>query len=270
MSIGEITASVSRNANVNMNTFATDASAYIGIDAASEIALARVPGASLKEIELEYEYPVTVYEGELIRDNMEYEFKIDAYTGEIVKWEEEVSDHHQYPAETPQTAPTASESAPVETSAPAETQGSVKVTEESVRALVMEKLPDAVIKNLSYDYEDGRPVYEIEAYVGYVEYDIEIDANTGSIVKWKEETEDDAAVHQSNAAAGSAGIISDADARALVSSRVPEALITELKLDHDDGVQLYEGEAKQGVYEYEFEIDAYTGEFLKWEEKIDD
>lgn len=71
----------------------------------SEIALARVPGASLKEIELEYEYPVTVYEGELIRDNMEYEFKIDAYTGEIVKWEEEVSDHHQYPAETPQTAP---------------------------------------------------------------------------------------------------------------------------------------------------------------------
>ena len=134
----------------------------------------------------------------------------------------------------------------------------------------MEKLPDAVIKNLSYDYEDGRPVYEIEAYVGYVEYDIEIDANTGSIVKWKEETEDDAAVHQSNAAAGSAGIISDADARALVSSRVPEALITELKLDHDDGVQLYDGEAKQGVYEYEFEIDAYTGEFLKWEEKIDD
>lgn len=270
MSIGEITASVSRNANVNMNTFATDASAYIGIDAASEIALARVPGASLKEIELEYEYPVTVYEGELIRDNMEYEFKIDAYTGEIVKWEEEVSDHHQYPAETPQTAPTASESAPVETSAPAETQGSVKVTEESVRALVMEKLPDAVIKKLSYDYEDGRPVYEVEAYVGYVEYDIEIDANTGSIVKWKEEIDDDAAVHQTNAAAGSAGIISDADARALVSSRVPEAVITELKLDHDDGVQLYEGEAKQGGYEYEFEIDAYTGEFLKWEEKIDD
>lgn len=79
------TASVSKQGN--------DASsgASISIEEAKSIALARVPGASEKNIsiELDYDDGWYVYEGEIMYDGMEYEFDIDGNSGTILKWEEE-------------------------------------------------------------------------------------------------------------------------------------------------------------------------------------
>ena len=41
--------------------------------------------------------------------------------------------------------------------------------------------------------------------------------------------------------------------------------VRELKLDYDDGMQLYEGEIFYNFREYEFEINAVTGEVVGWE-----
>lgn len=46
-----------------------------------------------------------------------------------------------------------------------------------------------------------------------------------------------------------------------------EADFTEFKLDKDDGRQEYEGKLVHDGKEYEFEIDAVSGDVLKWEEK---
>ena len=37
------------------------------------------------------------------------------------------------------------------------------------------------------DRDDGRVVYEIEFYADGMEYDCEIDANTGAIISWEKE-----------------------------------------------------------------------------------
>lgn len=44
-----------------------------------------------------------------------------------------------------------------------------------------------------------------------------------------------------------------------------ESDIHEMDLDHDDGQLVYEGELRYSGYEYDFEIDAETGEIIKWE-----
>ena len=63
--------------------------------------------------------------------------------------------------------------------------------------------------------------------------------------------------------------ISEADAKAAALKRVPGATERDLRmeLDLDDGKYIYEGDIIYQQTEYEFEIDANTGNFLKWSEE---
>lgn len=67
------------------------ANVSVSIEEAKNIALARVPGATEKNmsIGLDYDDGWYVYEGEIMYDGMEYEFDIDANSGTILKWEAE-------------------------------------------------------------------------------------------------------------------------------------------------------------------------------------
>lgn len=62
--------------------------------------------------------------------------------------------------------------------------------------------------------------------------------------------------------------VSEADARASALARVKGASDSDIriKLDRDDGRLIYEGKIIYNNTEYEFEISADTGEFLKWEQ----
>lgn len=44
-------------------------------------------------------------------------------------------------------------------------------------------------------------------------------------------------------------------------------LYLKIELDYDDGYYKYEGDIIYDQKEYEFEIDANTGEFLEWKEE---
>lgn len=63
--------------------------------------------------------------------------------------------------------------------------------------------------------------------------------------------------------------ISEADAKSAALERVPGATEQDLRmeLDRDDGKYIYEGDIIYQQKEYEFEIDANTGNFLKWSEE---
>lgn len=63
--------------------------------------------------------------------------------------------------------------------------------------------------------------------------------------------------------------ISEADAKAAALERVPGATEQDLRmeLDRDDGKYIYVGDIIYQQKEYEFEIDANTGNFLKWSEE---
>jgi uncharacterized membrane protein YkoI len=69
-------------------TASQDASDYIGLDRAKEIALSQVKGASLENIskaKLDMDDGEAEYEVEIRYQNNEYEFDIDALTGAILK-----------------------------------------------------------------------------------------------------------------------------------------------------------------------------------------
>ena len=66
------------------------------------------------------------------------------------------------------------------------------------------------------------------------------------------------------------GVIGIDRAKSLVISRLPDAVFNEIDLDEDDGRVLYKGTAISGSTEVDFEIDAYTGTFVKWNADTND
>ena len=115
------------------------------------------------------------------------------------------------------------------------------------------------------DWEDGRQVYEVEFYSGSKEYDYDIDAVSGQILSYDYDMENYTAPSSSNGS-----YISREKAQQLAQAKAPGAALVKLEFDYDDGRAVYEGELREGRMEYEFEIDASTGNFIKWEQDWDD
>ena len=44
-----------------------------------------------------------------------------------------------------------------------------------------------LVKKVELDYENGRKVYEVEFYKGGVEYEFDVDAETGAIVNYEKD-----------------------------------------------------------------------------------
>lgn len=121
------------------------------------------------------------------------------------------------------------------------------------------------------DWENGRTVYEIEfiyrSGTSYLEYDYEIDASTGKILSYDYDAEGYAPSAGGNS--GSQTVtITEARAKEIALNKVPGAStanIYEFKLDYDDGRWEYEGKIIYNSMEYEFSIDANTGNVIGWD-----
>lgn len=112
-----------------------------------------------------------------------------------------------------------------------------------------------------YDYEDGRMVYEVEFAVGGVEYEYDIDAATGDILKYERDGEEN--WQQGQTSAGTSGTSINGQAArdiALAHAGVTQDQVRELEVELDDGC--YQVEFKAGRYEYEYEISAADGSIL--------
>ena len=119
-----------------------------------------------------------------------------------------------------------------------------------------------------YDYEDGRMVYEVEFGVSGVEYEYDIDAATGAIIKAEQEgqtIQTPAPGQTQQPQGGSSGTISSQEARDIALSNAGVALsdTRELEVEADDGC--YKVEFKSGQYEYEYEISVADGRILSAE-----
>ena len=83
-----------------------------------------------------------------------------------------------------------------------------------------------------------------------------------------EQPADDSQGNDTQNAQSGNGQISLEEARDIALARVEGATASNIsiELDHDDGWYVYEGEIFYNGMEYEFEIDASSGNILKWEE----
>lgn len=129
---------------------------------------------------------------------------------------------------------------------------------------------DGLVKyEIELDTEDGMMIYDVEFTAGSYEYDCEINAKTGAVVKLEKETRDGytaSSVGKVSISAEKAKGI--ALARALLS--VGEIAQLEIELDTEDGIAVYEVEFKAKGFEYSFKINAVTGDIIKFEKEIDD
>ena len=141
---------------------------------------------------------------------------------------------------------------------------------------------------VDFDYEDGRMVYELEFYASGAEYEYDIDASTGAVVKFSQE----GGRTQTSSSAGSGGASGnvssgagsgtaqsgaggtatdigreDALAAALNHAGVSQDQVydLEVKREYDDGRLEYEIEFKTGGWEYEYTISAADGTILDYE-----
>ena len=119
------------------------------------------------------------------------------------------------------------------------------------------------------DYDDGIYVYEIEFDAAGYEYEYDINAVTGEIVKSEREPIGSGGYSTPRPTDAPQTLISEAEAKSIALSHagVSAGDISnyEIKLDRDDGVYVYEIEFDTASYEYEYEINAVTGEIIKSE-----
>ena len=245
----------------------------ISQDKAKEIVLNKIPGATITKLELDEDDGVWIYDGEAKQGQTVYDFEIKAADGTILEWKSESKNGTASSGTTSSSSSASSGSASsastgssgTTTSKPSTSKPSSStsaITKEQAKSLVLKKIPGATIVELSVDYDDGRKVYEGEAYLNTSEYEFEIDASNGNFIKWKEEKQENTG--------NASSLISAEKAKSIVLAKVPGATVTDLELDEDDGGYYYEGEARKGSTEYEFVINAVNGSIVEWEADRED
>ena len=241
---------------ISMEQAQTAALDAADIDAAD----AEVSSATLDEVA-----GVTCYKVEFTSGDHTYAYSINAESGEVL--EASYRDKNAAPADSTQTDTTTASGA---TTTPAQTTPSTNtstgaVTEAKAQEIALAhagiKAADATITKSKLDYDDGRQIYEIEWYANGAKYDYEIAVATGEIVNSGSEA-------KTVVGTGSSATVSEATAKQTALARVSGATdkdIYEWKLDYDDGRPEYEGKIIYGGTEYEFTIDAASGNVTEWE-----
>lgn len=183
--------------NVTVDGSASD-SAYIGEAKAMEIALAHA-GAKESEIqgyelEMDYEHGTMVYELEFDWNGREYEYDIDANTGEILKHEGEPAKPAKEQQDKGNQHSSKDESKQQQNSSQQSASAESYIGEAAAKGVALSHagLSEGSVTKLKceLDREDGRMIYEIDFECGGYEYEYEIDALSGSILKQDKELDD--------------------------------------------------------------------------------
>ena len=151
-------------------------------------------------------------------------------------------------------------------------QQSTSITEEQAKEIAANHagvaVADLTFHSVSLEEDDGRRVYDVEFYSGSTEYDYEIDAATGDILSYDNDVENFSIPQQQSTATGSYIGEDAAKAAALQRAGLTEDQVRweKCELDEDDGRFSYELEFSSGQHEYECEVEAFTGEIVKFEQ----
>ena len=128
---------------------------------------------------------------------------------------------------------------------------------------------DVTFVKTDFDSEHGVMVYEVEFYAGSGEYEYDINAQTGEVVKYSRESKTTSVPSTSTTTSGNYIVEAAAKTAALSHAGVSEADVCWLQadFDRDDGVYVYELEFAANGLKYDYSVNALTGEIVKFEQE---
>lgn len=127
-------------------------------------ALKKVKNATVVSTTLTYDDGMVQYKVKLKKGSKKYKLVYDSKTGKLLEYEWEI----------------------------AETQSSSGqyIGTEKAKAIALEKVPNATIVKVEFEKDDGVAVYEVEMVKGIYEYEVKIDAKTGTILEFEKDIND--------------------------------------------------------------------------------
>ena len=226
----------------------------ITLDEAKAIAVAHANVTDPIFGECELELPENEYDIEFFADGREYDYEIDATTGAI-KW------YH--------SKPVCGNDDPAQPSPTPAPEGIITLDEAKAIAVAHANVTDPVFGHCELDIRENE--YDIEFFANGREYDYEIHAVTGAILDYDSASidDDDHPVTPAPTPAPE-GIITldEAKAIAVAHANATDPVFGDCEFDDDEGV--YEIEFAANGIEYECEINALTGEIIRFESEVDD
>lgn len=137
------------------------------------------------------------------------------------------------------------------------------LTEEEAINIVNKEIPGGKIVKIEHDLDGAIPDYDFKVIKENMEYELEVNAYDGSIHGVEKEIDTDKlnTIDESK-------LIGDTKAKEIAQAQVPEGEIIGFEYEGDEALPNYDITIRDTQYEYDFEIDAITGEILKSEKEL--
>ena len=185
------------------------------------------------------EYEIRFYD-----DTYEYEVDVNYNSGRVINFEKDLRDQANIDQDT-----------------------SVSMSEEEARNIALQKIgktsDEVTFTRVRIDRENGITVYDVYFYDMEKEYELSIDVDTKEVVSYKED------YLNTNQGPTNQDYIGVEKAREIVLNHAGlssnEVTFSKVELDVDYGFATYEIEFYYQYYEYDYEVNAATGEILKYE-----
>ncbi len=189
------TSDTTNNTGAQTTTEATSGSSQITLDDAKQIALKDAglteSDVTFKQAKSDFDDGISVYEIDFYSNNKEYEYKIDAETGKILDREIDFDDKpvSNITDKPGNSADTTSDSTSDTTATDVSYIGIEKAKSIALSHAGL-SASDVVFTKTKLDQENLQMVYEIEFQKGTTEYEYEIHAETGKILKYDIDIDD--------------------------------------------------------------------------------
>ena len=229
---------IDEDAGSSMKNTADAGNKQIGIEAAKQIALADAKVA-LKDVtfikaELDNEDGRAVYEIEFYSGNLEYDYDIEALSGEIISKDIDIEDY----------------------SIPTQSAAAIQQTAAAPAPIQPQTAAPTAVPTQSQTAAPTQPQTAV---------------STAAPTQPQTVAPTPAPTEAPTQPAAPSTISADrAKQIALSHAGVGGANFTKVELDTDDGVQVYEIEFKVGNVEYEYDINAISGEIISSKSEVDD
>ena len=198
---------------------------------AKRLAREKVKGATVTEVDRDYEKGELVYEVKLVKGKKEYELTYRASDAKLISYKWEIASWYI-------------------------TKGKGKIISKSkCKKLAKKEVSGGSITSLVKKRSDGIDIYKVKMKKGSKKYELEFHARTGKLLEYEWEL--------TTKSSNKNNYIGTAKAKEIALKKVGGGHVIKVEFDMDDGVPVYEVEIIKGDYEYDVEILAKTGKILE-------